>query len=426
MKLSNHLTIRLSGIFIVIMLIWSVIYLIIQMNEIYDGIDEGLSNLKQEFVYKANNSPDFITDMEKHNPLNIIVNKIPYEEAKDFKEIYSASKVYFVTEEENEEVRMLTTAFFCEQNGQYYKLRIFTSTVETDDLIKNMLYLLIALWVGLALVIIIGIKKVIHNSNKPFNKLLDDLKCFRLGETKMIEFSPTNIQEYKELNHSVKILLEDNINAYNEQKNFIENASHELQTPLSITINKLELMANSNKPDKEQLEEITSALASLNRMKRLNSSLLLLSKIKNKQFSGNEKIDMIAVFDEILSDFEDFISHKELTLAINRKQEIMTVSINKDLAYILANNLIKNAISHNIKNGNIDITFASDTVTISNDGLPVNSDIFERYVSSSTDSKSSGLGLSIVKSITDIYGFKISHRYNNKHIFSVNFTPRAS
>ncbi len=158
MKLSNYLTIRLAGIFIAIMLVWSIIYFFIQMREIYDGIDEGLNNLKQEFVYKANQSPDFVTDMEKHNPLNIIIEKIPYEEAKDFKEIYSPSKVYFVTEEEEEEVRMLTTAFYCEQDGQYYKLKIFTSTVETDDLIKNMLYLLISLWLCLSLVLVVVIK----------------------------------------------------------------------------------------------------------------------------------------------------------------------------------------------------------------------------------------------------------------------------
>ncbi len=139
MKLVDHITIRLSGLFIAILLIWSVIYFILQMNEIRDGIDEGLNNLKQEFIFKANRSPDFVTDMQKHNPLNIIVERITYEEAKDFKEVYTESKVYFVTEEEEEEVRMLTTMFFCEQDNEYYKLKFFTSTVERDDLIKNIL-----------------------------------------------------------------------------------------------------------------------------------------------------------------------------------------------------------------------------------------------------------------------------------------------
>jgi signal transduction histidine kinase len=396
------------------------------MNEIYDGIDEGLNNLKQEFVYKANGSSDFILSMEKHNPLNIIVEKISLEEAENFEETYSASRVYFVTEEEDEEVRMLTTAFFCESDKQYYKLKIFTSTVESEDLIENMLYLLIALWICLALVIILVIQKVVHSSNRPFYKLLNNLRNFKLNEMNIIKFPATNIQEYTELNKSVKNLLESNINAYNEQKNFIENASHELQTPLTITIGKLELLANDKKLEKEQLENITSALSSLNRMKRLNNSLLLLSKIKNKQFSGNERINMILVFEEILNDFEDLINHKKLVLDMEKKAGSLNISMNKDLAYILANNLIKNAVSHNIKGGNISIVFESDTIIISNDGIPANNDnIFERYISSSTDAKSSGLGLSIAKSITGIYNFSITHRYQNKHIFTIKF-PKSS
>lgn len=421
MKLSNHLTIRLSGIFILIMLVWSIIYFFFQMTEIYDGIDEGLNNLKQEFIYEANRSPDFVVDMEKHNPLNIIIDKISFEEAKDFKETYTASKVYFITEEEEEEVRMLTTAFFCEQNNQYYKLKIFTSTVESDDLIKSMLYLLIALWVCLALVIILVIKRVIHSSNKPFYQLLHDLKNFKLGDGKMIEFPANNIYEYTELNSSVKDLLEDNINAYNEQKNFIENASHELQTPLSITIGKLELIMNSNKLDQQQLEEMASALNSLNRMKRLNSSLLLLSKIKNKQFSEKEAVDMVKIFEEIANDFEDITNHKEITLTINKKVDTLIVQMNKDLAYILVNNLIKNAVSHNIKKGKIEISIDENSVIITNDGEPVNTDIFERYVSASKDTKSSGLGLSIVKSIVELYKFRVTHEYKGKHIFKLVF-----
>lgn len=421
MKLSNYLTIRLAGIFIAIMLVWSIIYFFIQMREIYDGIDEGLNNLKQEFVYKANQSTDFVTDMEKHNPLNIIIEKISYEAAKDFKETYSPSKVYFVTEEEEEEVRMLTTAFYCEQDRQYYKLKIFTSTVETDDLIKNMLYLLITLWLCLSLVLAVVIKKVINRGNRPFYKLLYDLNDFKLGETKMINFPTNNIKEYTELNNSVKSLLEDNIRAYNEQKKFIENVSHELQTPLAITIGKLELISNNSKLDRVALIEITSALASLNRMKRLNSSLLLLSKIKNKQFSEKENVDIVSIVDEVLSDFSEIINHKKITLKVIKKQDALNVLMNKDLAYILINNLLKNAIFHNSKEGSIDVIIESHSIVISNDGFPLDNDVFERYVSSSPDSKSSGLGLSIVKSIIEIHNFSISHKYRDKHFFTVKF-----
>lgn len=423
MKLSDHLTLRLSGIFILIIFIWSVVYLFIQMKEIHDGIDEGLNNLKQEFIYKANNSPDFINAMIEYNPLNIIVEPISYEKALDFKETYTDSKVYFVTEEEDEEVRMLTTAFYCELDKQYYKLNFFTSTVERDDLVKNMLFLLIALWICLALAIIVVVKKIINRSNRPFYRLLESLRRFELGNTRMIEFPDTNITEYKELNKSVQNLLEDNIRAFTEQKNFIENASHELQTPLAITIGQLESMLNDKTLGQPQIEEISSVLASLSRMKRLNSTLLFLSKINNKQFVNNEPVNINQLTLEITDNFEDIIEHKEIAFFLN-EQEPLIVQMNKDLAYILITNLLKNAIFHNIKEGRINITINKDSYIISNDGKPLgdNIDIFERYKSVAGDMvSSSGLGLSIVKSITNIYKFKITYEYKDMHIFTIRF-----
>jgi len=393
------------------------------MKEIHDGIDEGLNNLKQEFVYKANGSEGFIEAMQKHNPLNIIVEKISFEEAKDFKEIYADSKVYFVTEEEDEEVRMLTTAFYCESDNQYYKLKFFTSTVERNDLVKNMLYLLIALWLCLAIAIISVIKIVINKGNKPFYKLLEDLKKFELKESRMIEFQKTNIYEYAELNNSVKKLLEDNIRVFSDQKNFIENASHETQTPLAIVTGKLEVLMEDKQLNKKQIEEIHSILNSLNRMKRLNSSLLLLSKIQNKQFPINEMISIGDVLREVLDNLEDFITHKEIILDVGKNNADINVEMNKDLAFILINNLIKNAVFHNVKGGKIGICFENQTITISNDGNPIEDDIniFERYKSAFSDSKSLGLGLSIVKSITDLYHFNITYQYNGRHTFILKF-----
>ena len=424
MKLVDHITIRLSGLFIAILLIWSVIYFILQMNEIRDGIDEGLNNLKQEFIFKANRSPDFVTDMQKHNPLNIIVERITYEEAKDFKEVYTESKVYFVTEEEEEEVRMLTTMFFCEQDSEYYKLKFFTSTVERDDLIKNILYLLLALWLCLGLAMTIIIKKVVTKSNKPFYELLKKLNNFRLDNTKMIELPSSNISEYIELNESVKNLLEENIKAFTEQKNFIENASHEIQTPLAIVIGKIELLMYQEQFNQKQLEEINSILSNLNRMKRLNNNLLLLSKIKNKQFPDKENINISNIFCEVIENFDDLISHKKINTQIERNADII-VEMNRDLAYILVNNLIKNAISHNIEGGNIKLILNTCSIILSNNGTEIgnNIDIFNRYISVSDSSKSSGLGLSIVKSIADIYHWKIDHLYfDHKHTITLKLS----
>lgn len=414
MKLANYLTLRLSFLFSLILLIWSVIYFFIQMKEIYDGIDEGLNNLKQELILKANKTPDFIENMEKYDPLNLIIEQISHDEALDIKETYSTVEVFFTSEDEYEEVRMLTTAFLCTQNGKYYEVKFFTSTVESDDMIKNMLYLLGILWFVFSIVLIIATQRIIYKSNQPFYTLLQKLEKFDLNESRIFDFPSTSISEYSDLNSSIKDLLEENINAYSEQKNFIENASHELQTPIAIAISKLELMMLDNNISQHQLEDINTVVNSLGRAKRLNSTLLLLSKIRNKQFSDSEMIDVIQIFDEILENFEAMIEYKQITLDIDQ-QGHPSVDMNKDLAFILVNNLVKNAIAHNIVGGKINIIYRDNSVVISNTGtsVPENVDIFERYISHTDSRQSSGLGLSIVKTIVDRYKMQIMHAYTN-------------
>jgi len=414
MRLSNFLTIRLSAVFIFILLIWSVVYFFIQMNEIYDGIDEGLNNLKQELILEANNTPHFMENMSKYEPLNLIIEKIPYEEAVNIKESYITTTVYFQSESEYEEVRMLVTAFLCSQDNQYYKVKFFTSTVESDDMVKNMFILLLTLWVVLSLMLIIAIKIIINRSNKPFYSLLENLRNFRLNETKMIDFPETSISEYSDMNRSVKELLNNNIDVYSEQKYFIENASHELQTPIAVATTKLELLMDDKNLTQEQLEHIYSVINTLRRAKRLNNSLLLLSKIRNKQFTTNEPIDLSVIVDDVLEGFQALTEHKALNVVVD-KEGIPGMVMNKDLAYILLNNLVKNAIVHNLAGGEIKITLTNNSILIRNTGnpLPEGVDIFERYFTQSNTVRLSGLGLSIVKSIAEQYNIKLSHSYNN-------------
>lgn len=417
MKLVNYLTSRISVVLILILLCWSGIYFFLQMNEIYDGIDEGLTNLKQEFIYNANTSHGFVENFDTFNPLNLRIEEISEDEAIHFIESFSTSNVYFNTELEEEEVRLLTTTFYCELNKKYYKLQFFTSTVESEDLVESMLYLLLGLWITLSAAIIIVNRIYISKVNKPFYQLLNELKEFRLGKTKMITIPESKITEYTELNHSVEELLKNNIEIYLEQKNFIENASHELQTPVAIIANKLELMLNDDSLSEEQTREISSMISILSRMKKLNNSLLLLSKIRNKQYAESQEINLRNVFEEVLGNFHELIQHKQLTIEENGNRP-PTLLMNPDLAFVLVNNLIKNAITHNIKNGRITINYSSQSIAIANSGnpLPDTVNIFERYVSEN----SSGLGLSIVKSISDLYNLKISHHYSDgKHIFTL-------
>lgn len=422
MKLADYLSLRLTGLFIIIFLIWSVVYFSMQMYEIYDGVDEGLTNLKQEFVMEANKNAYFVENMEKYNPINMIVEEIAEDEAQNIKEEYSTTTFYFETEKEFEEVRMLTTAFKCQPNGKYYYIKIFTSTVETEDLIENMLFLLIGLWLTLGILILWASRYIIKRSSKPFDELLDKLHNFSLNRTQMIDFPKTNITEFRALNHAVEVLLKENIQTYKDQKIFIENASHELQTPLTIVINKIELLMSSEEIPKHQLIELNGILSNLNRMKRLNSSLLLLSKINNRQFIANQEVNLMDTLNEVLENFEDLIEHKNISLDINI-QEAPIFEMNVDLAHIMISNLVKNAINYNISGGRINIALNKNSFIIANDGnaLPNGINIFERYKSGKEMNSSTGLGLAIVSSIVSIYKFRIEYTYKEMHTISVYF-----
>ncbi len=421
MKLINYLIVRITLVFTIIMLLWSGVYLWLQMVEIYDGNDEGLINLKQEFVLKANKVKGFVENMEKDQPINLQVKEISFEEAELIIENFQTTKVYFTTELEEEEVRMFTSAFYCEQNGKYYQIRFFTSTVETEDMAKNILYLTLGLWIILILMLIWVSKRVILYANKPFYKLLEELKRFRLDNSKNIVLPETRIAEYAQLNETVNELISKNINIFTEQKEFIENCSHELQTPLAVAIAKLELLTEKYQQDEVHVQELTELTAILNRMKRLNSSLLLLSKIKNNQFSDLQCIDLNEELKKALNELSDFIDYKEIKVVFLHKKTIKK-EMNADLAHILFTNLLKNAITHNKQGGQIEITCTVNHITVANTGTQPLNHIFTRYTQTASDVKSSGIGLSIVKSIADLYKIKIQYSFEeNNHIFKLNF-----
>ena len=167
-----------------------------------------------------------------------------------------------------------------------------------------------------------------------------------------------------------KLLLR-NIDAYTGQKQFIENASHELQTPLAISINKLEALAETNKLSEDEFKLLASALDNLERLTRLNKSLLLLSRIKNQQFITEEEIDINVLVKKIAEDFSDRFSYSGIALNIE-EQSSAKIRMNPDLAIVLLTNLIKNAILHNHPDGFIMVLIKGTSIQIENTGRTEN------------------------------------------------------
>lgn len=258
---------------------------------------------------------------------------------------------------------------------------------------------------------------------QPFYNSLAKIKHFSLEQNKAIQFDKTEIDEFAQLNQSLDKLITGNIAAYTQQKEFAENASHELQTPLAIVQSKLELLMQSQQLTTEQYNIIEDALKALSRVSRVNKNLLLLTKIENSQYMEKDTIDVQELLANLIPQFETVAAGKQIKLTIQVQTEV-TVNGNRALVEILLNNLITNAIRHSEAGSNILIELTPKSFIISNPGERSlqTEQLFKRFASATIQQPGTGLGLAIVKQICNRYGWIIQYVFNNgRHVFTLHF-----
>ncbi|MGV3538538.1 MAG: sensor histidine kinase [Rufibacter sp.] len=420
MKLLNHATAYFAGVLLVAISAWAGLFYYNMLDEIYDSIDDGLENQKILVLQKAAQDSTVLSQREFEEGYYKI-KEVPAALGRKQKDVYQDTLMYMQNEKDFEPVRLLTTVF--QHKDHYYELRLITSMVEEDDLIEDLLFSLLWLYAGLIASILLLNNLVLKRIWRPFYRLLQRLQQFRLEDAKPFPSPKTRIEEFQLLNQTVEKLLQSNITTYNSQKAFVENASHELQTPLAISLNKLELLAESPNLQESQLEQIGAVMQNLERLTRLNKSLLLLAKIENRQFVAQQKVDFSQVVEQVLADFRDQIEYKGITVSQALAGNVL-VKMNPDLAIMLVANLLKNAVVHNLGNGFIHLSLSTEGLTIANSGKEVPLDVtrlFNRFYKEDASAASTGLGLAIAKAICDLYGFQIKYEYRQRHTVSVQF-----
>ncbi len=323
--------------------------------------------------------------------------------------------------DEYEKYRQLTS--YETLQGKRYKIVTRNSLVRNQDFISIIslstiiiiLLLLTGLWVLNT--------QIVKNIWKPFYLNLDKLKTFSIQDQNPIKLEPSNVEEFKELNSSIRNLTSKLHSDFNNLKEFSENASHEMQTPLAIMQSKIELLLQSAKLTKVQSEQLQSIYQAGQRLSKLNKTLLLLAKVENQQFSSKEEVSLKTIIEKQLENYEDFIINKNIKVNTDLSDE--TISTNTVLAETLISNLFSNAIKHNIQDGTIDITYIRDILIFSNTGNVLQQDpqnLFNRFKKASTLKDSLGLGLAIVKKICEVNNWQISYSYEkNVHQISVLF-----
>ncbi len=347
-------------------------------------------------------------------------SEIPVKDTLYFKDTLIYQVVSGV--EKYELYRQLTSV----ENLQNRTYRIVTRT----SLVRNQDYILI-ITVSVGIVVLLLMitvyfvnTHVMRKAWLPFNKNLQIVKNFSVEDNKPITLEKSGIDEFEELNESLTRLTDKIVSDFNNLKEFTENASHEMQTPLAIMQSKSEMLLQSDNLDADHIEHIRAIYTSVQRLSKLNKTLLLLSKIENNQFTEKETIDVNKSIEKQLEIFEDFIENKELELVMNTTMDV-TIEANPLLFDMVISNLISNAIKHNLKGGNITISTTKLFVSVSNSGSPPTLDstsLFERFKKESSSSNSFGLGLAIVKKVCDNYNWKITHSFaEDQHNISIYF-----
>lgn len=390
-------------------------------DEIYDSIDDGLEHRKMLLIARANRDISLL-DKPHFDEYLFTIKEVDYKNHHGFKDTYRDSVMYMINEEDYEPVRLLESVF--KNNDAYYKISVITSMVEEDDQINNLLKYTIILYAVLVISILILNNFFLRKVWKPFYKIIDQLKVYQLENKQPIHFTTTKIEEFVILNESIEKLLSRTQQSFSNQKQFIENASHELQTPLAIAINKLELLFEDETLSVTQAEQLQQVLENLERLTGLNRSLLLISKIENDQFPTRESVDLQSVINKILSDFSEMAAYKNLKLNFNTQNSTI-IEINASLTYILFSNLIKNTISYGKPDSTVSLLLTDKNFIISNysqlESLEDKA-IFERFKKLGNNPSSTGLGLSIAKSIAEKFGFTLDYHFQNgQHIFTVSF-----
>ena len=309
-------------------------------------------------------------------------------------------------------------------NNKFYSITVESNVEESYETIFVITTITAFFFIILLTGFIILNKKISKRLWSPFYRSLEKISSFNLSSQQKPGFEKTDIAEFEEMNASISRLIESNINVYRQQKEFTENASHELQTPLAIVQSKLDLLLQSSALSGEQLAIIDHTNQALARVSRINKNLLLLAKIENQQFADIEQINVSAQLQEQIPLLSDFLPGKNLKIEHQIETNI-TIKANKVLLEILLTNLLMNAIRHNTKNGLIHITLDRNNLRISNTGKTgLNEEkLFKRFTTASSENPGTGLGLAIVKEICNRQGWQFSYLFeNNLHIFSITLS----
>lgn len=365
----------------------------------------------QDFVRENHSLPPATTYKDQ---------KIEFEKKeKNFPQRFRTLTFYDAEDKENELSRQLV--FPVQVNGQYYAASVTKSQEATEEMIGLVLLITLGLIVLLSVLLFFANRFLLKRLWKPFRTTLTSIKNFDLDAPSAIKAEKTSIYEFNELNESINMMTAKAVKDYLSLKHFTDHASHEMQTPLAVVNSKLDILIQDPALSEKNLQHLQSIYNAVDKMSKLSQSLLLLTKIDNKQFYESCEVNIRLTVENKLQELDEWIQEK--SLVINNQVNDLLITMNGQLADTLISNLVINAIRHSEPQGSLLLQSGKKSFTISNPGMnALDKDrIFDRFWKSE-HSDGSGLGLAIVKRICDQYGFSLQYDFKEgNHHFSIVF-----
>ncbi len=404
---------------VIIFLLGSIAFSFLLRYVVIKQIDEDLKIEKNEivtFIRQHNHLPEVIKVHDQYTTYKA-VNSLPQRPVR-----YYTEKIKDKRHHDDEIIR--TISFDAAINNQAYRVYVSKSLEGTDDLIQSIIVITLAIIILILTSTFIINRTVLRRLWKPFYESLQQMRGFKLGTAHTLHFSNSSIEEFDLMNTTLKEAVNKAQHDYLVLKEFTENASHELQTPLAVIRSKLDLLIQDEQLSEPQSKAIQSAYDAVENMKRLNQSLLLLTKIENRQFPEQEVMALDTLLEIKLVQFHELWQSRNIAVT----QDVAATSIrgNPQLTAFLLNNLLSNATRHNISNGAVHVLLQPALLQISNTGNNGELDkaaLFNRFYKTATTGDHHGLGLSIVKQICEVSGYSCTYHFQppNRHVFSISW-----
>lgn len=424
MKLKHVVVGRVSLVMVFVMSLWAVLFYMALMEEANDEVDDTLQSCSEVIMLKWLSGKEM--PLQSNESVNhYYLREVPADYAQQVPAMIFRDEELFMAERVEREPARSLTSIFQTADGKYWQLKVIIPTFEKEDFRQAIVNWMLCLYILMMIVLVSIIIWKYNKHMRPLYKVLHWLEAYQVGRKNPPLDNPTKVEEFMQLNETAQAFVQRSEAVFEQQKVFIGNVSHEMQTPLAISLNRLEMLMDDDALTERQLAELIKTHQTLTHLTRLNKSLLLLFKIDNNQFIEETSVSFRQLVEKYLEDYKEVYTHKHIQVTCQVVSDF-TVQMNDMLANMLITNLLKNAFVHNVESGKLSIEIQKEYFSIQNSGVSTPLDsvkIFQRFYQQQKNEGSTGLGLAIADAVckhsalaleyiyhTGVHEFRISRR----------------